>query len=85
MVQLPALNTPQFGLVRTDFASHPQPVPPTFHPEVAAEAIVGAADPSAPGVLARMGDRTGDPRQPVIPRLLDSYLARTGDAAQLAD
>jgi hypothetical protein len=44
MVQLPTLNTPQFGLVRTDFASHPQPVPPTFHPEVAAEAIVGAAD-----------------------------------------
>lgn len=44
MVQLPALNTPQFGLVRTDFASRPQPVPPTFHPEVAAEAIVWAAD-----------------------------------------
>ncbi|MBW3591960.1 MAG: SDR family NAD(P)-dependent oxidoreductase, partial [Actinobacteria bacterium] len=36
MVQLPALNTPQFHWVKTNFDKHPQPVPPIFQPEVAA-------------------------------------------------
>ena len=40
MVQLPALNTPQFGWVRSRLPRFPQPVPPIYQPEVAAEAIV---------------------------------------------
>ena len=36
MVQLPALNTPQFDWVKTRLPNHPQPVPPIFQPEVAA-------------------------------------------------
>jgi NAD(P)-dependent dehydrogenase (short-subunit alcohol dehydrogenase family) len=40
MVQLPALNTPQFEWCRTRLPSQPQPVPPIFEPEVAARAIV---------------------------------------------
>src|SRR5688572_31964930 len=40
MVQLPALNTPQFSWVRSRLPRHPQPVPPIFQPEVAARAIV---------------------------------------------
>ena len=43
MVQLPALNTPQFTWARTRMPHEPQPVPPIFEPEVAAEAIVWAA------------------------------------------
>ncbi len=43
MVQLPAHNTPQFDWGRTRMPRHPQPVPPIFQPEVAAEAIVHAA------------------------------------------
>src|SRR5215211_2585547 len=43
MVQLPALNTPQFSWGRAKLPRHPQPVPPIFQPEVAAEAIVYAA------------------------------------------
>src|SRR5437762_2741700 len=39
MVQLPALNTPQFDVVRTRLPRHPQPVPPIYQPEVAARAI----------------------------------------------
>src|SRR5207302_9415832 len=44
MVQMPALNTPQFGWVRSRLPRKPQPVPPIFQPEVAAQAIVYAAD-----------------------------------------
>ncbi len=38
MVQMPALNTPQFDWCLTHLPRHPQPVPPTFEPEVAARA-----------------------------------------------
>src|SRR5437588_882543 len=43
MVQLPAHNTPQFSWGRTRMPRHPQPVPPIFQPEVAAEAVEYAA------------------------------------------
>ena len=43
MVQMPALNTPQFGWVKSRLPRKAQPVPPIFQPEVAAEAIVWAA------------------------------------------
>lgn len=43
MVQLPAVNTPQFGWVRSRLPNRAQPVPPIYQPEVPAEAIVWAA------------------------------------------
>ena len=86
MVQLPALNTPQFEFVRTRLPRHPKPVPPIFQPEVAAEAIEWAAlHPrrelwvASSTVRALVGDR-------LAPGLLDRYLARNGyDAQQTAE
>ena len=43
MVQMPALNTPQFDWVKNRLPRKPQPVPPIYQPEVAAQAIVHAA------------------------------------------
>jgi len=43
MLQMPALNTPQFGWVKSRLPHKAQPVPPIFQPEVAAEAIYFAA------------------------------------------
>ncbi|HLK40187.1 MAG TPA: SDR family oxidoreductase, partial [Polyangiaceae bacterium] len=43
-VQLPAINTPQFSWSRAKLRSRPQPVPPIFQPELAADAIVFAAE-----------------------------------------
>lgn len=43
MVQLPAVNTPQFNWCRTRLPKHPEPVPPIYQPEVPARAIVHAA------------------------------------------
>jgi short-subunit dehydrogenase len=43
MVQMPALNTPQFNWCKSNFEYQPQPVPPIYQPEVAAEAIYYAA------------------------------------------
>ena len=85
-VHLPALNTPQFGWVRTRLPGHPQPVPPIYQPEVAARAIVWASTHDrrevwvgAPTVATILGNR-------LIPGLLDRYLARTGfDSQQQPD
>src|SRR5579864_4180077 len=46
MVQMPALNTPQFGWVKSRLPHKAQPVPPIFQPEVAARAIYHAAHDS---------------------------------------
>jgi NADP-dependent 3-hydroxy acid dehydrogenase YdfG len=85
MVQLPALNTPQFSVVRTSLSRHPQPVPPIFQPEVAARAVVHAAEHPRrelwvgwPTVKALLATK-------VAPGLGDRYLARTGYDAQQAE
>jgi short-subunit dehydrogenase len=85
MVQLPALNTPQFETVRTRLPRHPKPVPPIFQPEVAAEAVEWAAlHPRRElwvgfsTVRALIGNR-------FVPALLDRYLARNGYDDQQTD
>jgi len=82
MVQLPAMNTPQFDWVRSRLPRKPQPVPPIFEPELAAEAIYYAAQHprrefyvGGSTVEAIVGNR-------LIPGLLDRYLARTGYRSQ---
>ncbi len=85
MVQLPALNTPQFDWVKSRLPYRGQPVPPIFQPEVAADAIVWAASAGrrevyvgAPTVSAIVGNK-------LLPGLGDAYLARTGVEAQQTD
>lgn len=85
MVQLPALNTPQFGWVKSRLPNKPQPVPPIFQPEVAAKAIVHAAlHPRRelyvgfPTVKAIEGEK-------MAPSILDRVLATRGYVAQQTD
>jgi hypothetical protein len=44
LVDMPALNTTQFGWVKSTFPEHPQPVPPIYQPEVGARAVADVAD-----------------------------------------
>jgi len=44
MVQMPAVNTPQFSWVLSRLPNHAQPVPPIYQPEVAGRAVVFAAE-----------------------------------------
>src|SRR5438874_690707 len=84
-VQLPALNTPQFSWVKSRLPRKPQPVPPIYQPEVAAEAIVYAA------THPRREIWVGEPTvaimqaQKFLPGLLDLYLGKTGYDAQQYD
>jgi short-subunit dehydrogenase len=82
MVQMPALNTPQFSWVRNRLPHKAQPVPPIFQPEVAAKAILYASHHyrreiyvGMPTVEAIIGNK-------LFPGLLDRYLAHTGYDSQ---
>jgi NAD(P)-dependent dehydrogenase (short-subunit alcohol dehydrogenase family) len=85
MVQLPALNTPQFDWVKSRLRGRGQPVPPIFQPEVAADAIVGASTGERrevfvgwPTVVAIVGNK-------IAPGVGDRYLAKTGFDSQQTD
>ncbi len=83
MVQMPAVNTPQFSWVLSRLPRHAQPVPPIYQPEFAARAVLFAADhphrreywvgKSTAAVL--IGNK-------FFPGVLDRYLARTGYKSQ---
>jgi NAD(P)-dependent dehydrogenase (short-subunit alcohol dehydrogenase family) len=83
VVQMPAVNTPQFSWVRSRLPNHPQPVPPIYQPEVAARGVLFAADHpdrkeywvGASTVATLLANR-------VVPAVLDRYLARTGYRSQ---
>ena len=84
VVQMPAMNTWQFDWVKNRLPNDPQPVPPIYDPELAAEVVVEAGlakSPrreywvGAPTVAAILG-------QKFIPGLLDRYLGKTGYASQ---
>jgi NAD(P)-dependent dehydrogenase (short-subunit alcohol dehydrogenase family) len=85
MVQLPALNTPQFNWVKSRLPRRPQPVPPIFQPEVAAEAIVWAAHHNRREVYVGMSTVHAILGDKLAPGLLDRYLARNGFEAQQTD
>jgi NAD(P)-dependent dehydrogenase (short-subunit alcohol dehydrogenase family) len=85
MVQLPALNTPQFDRSRSRMPRRAQPVPPIYQPEMAADAIVWASEHrrrelyvGAPTVGTIIADK-------IAPGFLDRYLGRTGYDSQQTD
>jgi hypothetical protein len=87
MVQMPAVNTPQFDWVLSRLPGHRQPVPPIYQPQIAAAAVVYAADHPRRREH-RVGGSTAATlaANAVAPGLLDRDLARTGfDSRQTGD
>jgi short-subunit dehydrogenase len=82
MVQLPALNTPQFSWGRTRLPEHPQPVPPIYQPEVAARAIVWAAAHPRRELVVGWPTLRAVVGNAVAPGIVDRVLARVGFSAQ---
>jgi NAD(P)-dependent dehydrogenase (short-subunit alcohol dehydrogenase family) len=85
MVQLPALNTPQFRWVKSRLPRKPQPVPPIYQPEVAAEAIVWAAHHDRREWYVGGSTAVTVTLNKFIPGIGDFYLARQGYHAQQYD
>jgi len=85
MVQLPAVNTPQFDWNDTDFERHPMPVKPIFQPEVPARAARYVAEHPRRNIWVGASTAGTILANRVIPGLLDRYLGRTGVDGQLTD
>jgi NAD(P)-dependent dehydrogenase (short-subunit alcohol dehydrogenase family) len=86
MVQMPAVNTPQFSWVLSRLPHHAQPVPPIYQPEVAARAVVFAADhPRRREYWVGGSTVLTLAANALVPGILDRYLARTGFASQQTD
>jgi hypothetical protein len=83
VVQMPAVNTPQFSWVLSRLPRRPQPVPPIYQPEVAAKGIAFAADHPDRKEHWVGGSTAGTiMAQKFAAPLLDRYLARTGYDSQ---
>ncbi|MFP3563387.1 SDR family oxidoreductase [Paraburkholderia sp. SIMBA_030] len=82
MVQMPALNTPQFDWAENRMPHAAQPVPPIFQPEVAARAIVWAATHRRREVYVGTSTVKAILANKVAAGWLDRYLGRTGYQAQ---
>ena len=85
MVDLPAVNTPQFDWALNKLGFRAQPVPPIFQPEVPARAILFAAESRRreiwvgwPTVKAIWANR-------IAPAFADRYLAKHGYSSQMTD
>ncbi len=86
MVQMPALNTPQFGWVKSRLPRKAQPVPPIFQPEVAARAIYYAAHhPDRREYYVAWSTVKAIFGNKLVPSFADDYLARTGYESQQHD
>ncbi|HWD20201.1 MAG TPA: SDR family oxidoreductase [Verrucomicrobiae bacterium] len=85
MVQLPALNTPQFTWARNHMSRQPQPVGPIYQPEVAAEAIYWAAHHRRREVCVGVPTVAAIVANKMMPASLDHYLAHTSVEGQLTE
>lgn len=84
-VQMPALNTPQFGWARNKMPNRAQPVAPIFQPEVAANAILFAASHRRRNVPVGSPTWKAEWGQKFVPGLLDRYLAHNAWSGQQTD
>ncbi len=83
VVHLPGLNTPQFDWVLSRLPGRPQPVPPIYQPEVAARAVVWAAEHPTRREYWVGGSTVATlVANNLAAGLLDRYLARTGYGGQ---
>jgi NADP-dependent 3-hydroxy acid dehydrogenase YdfG len=84
-VHVPALNTPQFGWVRSRLPRKAQPVPPIFQPEIAAAAVVWAASHPRRHIHVGLPTVATIWASRVFPSLVDRYLGRKGLDSQQRD
>ncbi|HEY8133832.1 MAG TPA: SDR family oxidoreductase [Thermoanaerobaculia bacterium] len=85
MVNMPALNTPQFRWVKSRLPRKGQPVPPIFQPEIAAEAIVWAAYSNRREINVASTTSAAVIANNFFPGPLDHYLAKFGYDSQMTD
>ncbi len=85
MVDLPAINTPQFDWALNKMGHRAKPVAPIYDPEVPARAIFFAATHKRRDVWLGFSTIKAILANRIAPGLLDRYLAKAGYSGQLTD
>lgn len=85
MVQLPAVNTPQFDWIRSRMPNQPQPVPPIYQPEIIARSVYWSAHHDRREMLVGITTVRAVWAEKFFPGLIDRYLAKAGYASQQTD
>jgi NAD(P)-dependent dehydrogenase (short-subunit alcohol dehydrogenase family) len=85
MVQLPAVNTPQFEWMRSRMPMRARPVPPVYSPELAAAAVLAAADRPSRDVLVGWPTVRAILGNAVVPWYVDRKLVSAGYDGQQTD
>ena len=83
MVQLPAVNTPQFDWARNKMPRRPQPVPPIHQPEAVAETIFRASQKAPRELWVAFASVRAILGTMIMPGVLDRLLARKAYDGQL--
>jgi short-subunit dehydrogenase len=84
MVQLPAVNTPQFDWARRRMSGRPRPLPPVFQPEAVASEIVRAAREAPRELWIGHSTLKAIAGAMLAPGTADRVLSREGYTSQLA-
>ena len=85
MVHLPALNTPHFSWAKSRLPRKPQPVPPIYQPEIAADAILWAVDHNRRELQVGVPTAVAIEGNKLFAGLMDRYLSRYGYDSQQTD
>ncbi len=85
MVQLPAVNTTQFGWVKSRLPNKPQPVPPIYQPEVIADAVTWLVKHRRRELVIGLSTWKAIIGNHLVPGFIDRYLARNGYRSQQTD
>lgn len=85
MVQLPAINTPQFDWARNKLGKRPQPVPPIHDPDVAARAILSVVKRTPRELWLGSATLKAIVGTCLMPGLLDRLLARNAWSGQMTN
>ncbi|MFI8966457.1 SDR family oxidoreductase [Streptomyces sp. NPDC053493] len=86
VVQLPAVNTPQFSWALSRLPHRPRPVAPVYQPEVAARAVLHAArHPRRKEYRVGASTAAAVLAHRLAPALVDRYVARTAYDSQQTD
>lgn len=78
MIQLPAMNTTQFGFVKSYLPNEPKPMGKIYEPELVAKAVVEIARNPQREVYIGYSTVKTIIGNKILPGYLDNYLAKTG-------
>lgn len=78
LVKPSSINTPLFNKAKTHLGVMPQPIPPIYEPELAAEGILRAAEGDERDVFIGGGGKALSVGERISPKLMDLQMMRSG-------